>query len=139
MSTSLSDRAKYLRKRLFIHKSERSGIPANIKRFRKLKNLSQKQVALAIDVAQAQYSIIESGKTVPTIPTIEKIARVLKIEIIDLIKNPSDDMNVNISILKKIKLIDTLDIEEKEALFKIIDLAIPKKRMKDNLTNLMKE
>jgi transcriptional regulator with XRE-family HTH domain len=114
-------------------------IPANIKRYRKIKNLSQKQVALAIDVAQAQYSIIESGKTIPTIPTLEKIARVLEIEIIDLIKNPSDEENVNISILEKIKLIDSLDSEEKVALFKIIDMAISKKKMKDNLTNLMKE
>jgi transcriptional regulator with XRE-family HTH domain len=114
-------------------------ISANIKRFRKLKNLSQKQVALAIDVAQAQYSIIESGKTIPTIPTLEKIARVLEIEIIDLIKNPSDEENINISILEKIKLIDSLDEEEKEALFKIIDMAIAKKKLKDNLTNLMKD
>lgn len=114
-------------------------ISANIKRFRKLKNLSQKQVALAIDVAQAQYSIIESGKTIPTVPTLEKIARVLEIEIIDLIKNPSDEENINISILEKIKLIDSLDEVEKEALFKIIDMAIAKKKLKDNLTNLMKD
>ena len=79
------------------------------------------------------------GKTIPTIPTLEKIARVLEIEIIDLIKNPSDEENINISILEKIKLIDSLDEEEKEALFKIIDMAIAKKKLKDNLTNLMKD
>ncbi len=59
--------------------------------------------------------------------------------IIDLIINPSDEENINISILEKIKLIDSLDEEEKEALFKIIDMAIAKKKLKDNLTNLMKE
>jgi transcriptional regulator with XRE-family HTH domain len=113
-------------------------IPANIKRFRKLKNLSQKQVALAIDVAQAQYSIIESGKTIPTIPTLEKIAKVFEVDITDLIKNPSIEQgNINLSILEKIKLIDTLDKDEKDALFKMIDIAISKKKLKDNLANLM--
>ena len=102
-------------------------ISANIKRFRKLKNLSQNQVALAIDVAQAQYSIIESGKTILTIPTLEKIVRVLEIEIIDLIKNPSDEENINISILEKIKLIDSLDDEEKKRFLKLLIWRLPEK------------
>jgi transcriptional regulator with XRE-family HTH domain len=114
-------------------------IPANIKRYRKLKNLSQKQVALAIDVAQAQYSIIESGKTIPTIPTLEKIANVFEIDITDLIKNPSSEENINLSILEKVKLIDTLDNDEKDCLMKMIDITIAKKRMKDNLTSMMNE
>jgi transcriptional regulator with XRE-family HTH domain len=114
-------------------------IPANIKRYRKIKNLSQKQVALAIDVAQAQYSIIESGKTIPTIPTLEKIANVFEIDITDLIKNPSSEENINLSILEKVKLIDTLDKEEKACLLKMIDIAISKKKMKDNLTSMMAE
>ncbi len=114
-------------------------IPANIKRYRKIKNLSQKQVALAIDVAQAQYSIIESGKTIPTIPTLEKIANVFEIDITDLIKNPSSDENINLSILEKVKLIDTLDIDEKACLLKMIDITIAKKKMKDNLTSMMAE
>jgi transcriptional regulator with XRE-family HTH domain len=112
-------------------------IPANIKRFRKLKNLSQKEVAISIDIAQAQYSVIESGKTIPTIPTLEKIANVFEIDITDLIKTPSSEENINLSLLEKIKLIDTLEEEEKEALLKVIDIAIAKKKMKDNLANLM--
>lgn len=112
-------------------------ISANIKRIRNIKNISQKQLALEIGMAQAQYSIIESGKTIPTIPTLQKIAEVLQVDIIELIKDPNDEKEINLSILEKIKLIDTLDDEEKNHIFGIIDIAISKKKLKDTLTNAL--
>ena len=115
-------------------------VTTNIKRIRKLKNLSQKQVALNINIAQAQYSVIESGKTIPTIPTLEKIAKVLEVNITEFFKNPTkENEEINLSILEKIKLIDKLDEDEKNCLLKIIDIAIAKKRMKDNLENILVE
>jgi len=115
-------------------------ISENIRRMRKIKNLSQKEVASAIDIAQAQYSVIESGKNVPTLPTLEKIAGVFEVDISQLVRRPGkNDDEVNISILEKVRLIDTLDKEEKGCLLKMIDIAIAKKRMKDNLTLMMAE
>jgi transcriptional regulator with XRE-family HTH domain len=115
-------------------------ISTNIKRLRKVKNLSQKQVALSIDIAQAQYSVIESGKIVPTLVTLEKIAKVFDVDLSQLVKKPTiSDDEINISILDKVKFIDTLDKDEKNALLKMIDIAIAKKKMKDNLANLMQE
>ncbi len=113
-------------------------IAGNVKRIRKLKNLSQKQVALEIGIAQAQYSVIESGKTVPTIPTLEKIAKVLEVDVTEFFKDPSkNDDEINLSILEKVKLINSLEKDEKEALFKMIDIAISKKQLKDSLTSLI--
>jgi transcriptional regulator with XRE-family HTH domain len=113
-------------------------IAANIKRLRKLKNLSQKELATSIDIAQAQYSIIEGGKVVPTIPTIEKIAKVLEVDITELFKDPAKaDDEINLSILEKVKLLDTLEKDEKDSLLKIIDMAIANKRLKDNLSHLI--
>ena len=113
-------------------------ISDNIRRIRKLKNLSQKEIAAAIDIAQAQYSVIESGKVMPTIPTLEKIARVLEIDISELFKDPTKNgEEINLSILEKIKLIDSLEAEEKNCLLKMIDIVIAKKRMKDNLSTLI--
>ena len=63
-------------------------ISENIKRMRKMKNLSQKEVASAIDIAQAQYSVIESGKNVPTLPTLEKIARIFEVDIAQMVRRP---------------------------------------------------
>jgi len=115
-------------------------ISENIRRTRKLKNLSQKEVAMAIDIAQAQYSVIESGKNVPTLPTLEKIAKVFETDISQLLKKTNDnDDEVNLSILEKVKMIDTLEKDEKNSLLKIIDIAIAKKRMKDNLASIMSE
>jgi hypothetical protein len=47
------------------------------------------------------------------------------------------DEDINLPLLEKIKLIDTLDEDEKNALFKMIDLAISNKKMKDNLQQLL--
>ena len=44
---------------------------------------------------------------------------------------------INLPLLEKIKLIDTLGEDEKQALFKMIDLAISNKKMKDNLQSLI--
>ena len=92
---------------------------------------------MSIDIAQAQYSVIESGKTIPTIPTLEKIANVFEIDITELIKPSSPEEDINLPLLEKIKLIDSLPEDEQQALFKMIDLAISNKRMKDNLQQLI--
>ena len=113
-------------------------IAANIKRIRKLKNLSQKQIAMEIGIAQAQYSVIESGKTIPTVPTLQKIARALEVSITEFFLDPDKQNDeINLSILEKVKLIDTLDEGEKKNLLGIIDMAIAKKKLKDNLSSLL--
>ena len=50
--------------------------------------------------------------------------------------NKSED-DINLSILEKVKLIDSLEEQEKNNLLGIIDMAIAKKRLKDNLSNLL--
>jgi hypothetical protein len=52
-------------------------------------------------------------------------------------KSNDIDEEINLPLLEKIKLIDSLGEEEKQALFKMIDLALANKRMKDNLQDLM--
>tara|TARA_R110002050_G_scaffold300209_1_gene468191 strand:+ start:158 stop:283 length:126 start_codon:yes stop_codon:yes gene_type:complete len=39
--------------------------------------------------------------------------------------------------MEKIKLLDLLGDEEREALIKVIDMAIANKKLKDNLSNLL--
>ena len=39
--------------------------------------------------------------------------------------------------LEKIKIIDTLEADEREALLKLIDMAVSKKKLKDNLSSLI--
>ena len=112
-------------------------IADNIKRLRELKGLSQKEVAAASKVPQGQYSRIENGKVEPSVSTLDKLAKVFEISVTEFFKSPDLTDDVNLPLLEKIKLIDTLGKDEQQALFKMIDLAIANKRMKDNLQNLL--
>lgn len=112
-------------------------ISKNIKRFRKLKKFSQKEVSAKSNVPQGQYSRIENGKVEPSVSTLEKLANVFEISIAAFFKTDDTEENVNLPLLEKVKLIDQLDKEEKNALLKMIDITISKKRMKDNLSNML--
>ena len=110
-------------------------IAENIQRLRKLKKLSQKEVSISVGIPQGQYSLVENGKVMPTIPTLEKIANVFDVPLIEFFKN--DDIEVvNLPLLEKVKVLDSIEDEEKQALLKLIDMALTKKKMKDNLQNL---
>ena len=113
-------------------------ISGNIKRLRELKKLSQKEVSANSNVPQGQYSRIENGKVEPSVSTLEKLAAVFEVSISEFFKTSNTtEEDVNMPLLEKIKLIDQLEGEEKNALLKMIDIAISKKRMKDNLSNML--
>lgn len=112
-------------------------IGKNIKRLREVKNLSQKEVCVDSGVSQGQYSRIENGKVEPSISTLEKLATVFEVDIVEFFKSDDLEQEVNLPLVQKIKMIDTLGPEEQQALFKMIDLALANKRMKDNLQTLI--
>lgn len=112
-------------------------ISSNVKRLRKLNNLSQKQVCMTAGIPQGQYSLIENGKVVPAIPTLEKISKVFGVGLGEFFKNYGPEDEINLPLLEKIRLLDQLDKDEKDALMKLIDMAVSKKRLKDNLADLL--
>ena len=112
-------------------------IAHNIKKLRKLKNLTQKELALSIDIPQGQYSRIENGKVIPTVQTLAKIAEALEVHISELFIEGEAEQVSDLPLLNKIKLLGQLDQEERDALMKIIDMAIAKQKMKDNLSQIM--
>ena len=109
-----------------------------IKQLRKIKNLSQKQVAMELGMDQPQYSRIENGRVEPTITSLKKIAKVFDISLSELVKEDGDlNEEINMPLLEKVKLIEQLDENEKNSILTIIDMAISKKRFKDNLSKLL--
>lgn len=112
-------------------------IAKNIKRLRVVKKLSQKEICAESGVPQGQYSRIENGKVEPSVSTLEKLANVFEVNISDFFKNSQVEEELNLPLMQKIKMIDTLAKDEQQALFKIIDLALANKRMKDNLQSLI--
>ena len=55
----------------------------------------------------------------------------------EFFKSDSEEEQMNLPLIEKIKLIDQLEEDEKNALLKMVDIAISKKRIKDNLSNIL--
>jgi transcriptional regulator with XRE-family HTH domain len=115
-------------------------IGEQIKKIRTAKNLSQKEVALALEMDQAQFSRIENGKTDPAFSTIEKVARALGVGLAELVN--ADDIFAEVnsydkSVIEKMALVDQLEEKEKSAFFSILDALVSKKRLKDSLSNAL--
>jgi len=112
-------------------------ITSNIQRLRELKGFSQKEVAAAMGIPQGQYSRMENGKVEPSISTLEKLSIALDVSITEFFKS-GIDMDVNIPLLEKIRLIDTLDKDERHAIETVIDIAISRKYLKESISSLIK-
>lgn len=91
------------------------------------------------NIPQGQYSRIENGKMKPSISTLEKLAAVFEVGIAAFFKSDDLDQEVNLPLMQKIKLIDTLAADEQQAPLKMIDTALANKRMKDNLQSIIEQ
>ena len=111
-----------------------------IKKAREAKGLTQKEVALTVNMDQSQYSKIEKGKTDPSSSTLEKIAKALGLTLSELFASDDifkDENSYDKSLMEKLRLMDMLDDEEKKSIFNIVDGLIAKKKLRDNLQNLL--
>lgn len=110
-------------------------IGKNIREIREKKNLSQKEVALSIEVAPTQYSRIENNKAVPGLNTLIKVAKALNVTLDAIVfgeSSPSEEVKIkDKSLLEKVQMIDALPEDEKSLVIKIIELAVTKKKFKD--------
>jgi transcriptional regulator with XRE-family HTH domain len=111
-----------------------------LKKVREAKNLSQKELAGLLGMAQAQYSRIESGKTDPSFSAVVKIAKALGVALPELFQANEIFADVNAydkTLMEKLRLIDSLDEVEKKSIYNIVDSLVAKKKLKDNLSNLV--
>lgn len=65
---------------------------------------------------QGQYSLIEYGKVEPSVSTLERLAKVFGISISEFFNSTDIDITLYLPLLEKIKLIDTLEAAEQQAL-----------------------
>jgi len=110
-----------------------------LKRVREAKGLSQKELAGLIDMAQAQYSRIESGKTDPSFSAVVKIAQALGLNLSELFSADeifNETNSYDKTLMEKLRLLDLLDEDEKKSIYTLIDSLISKKKLKDSLQNL---
>lgn len=117
------------------HRSDMLQVGLNIKEIRSKKGLLQKEVAAAAGLHPANYNKMEKGEREPSIDALDKIAKLFDMTIDQIIHYEGDvPQDVTIedkSVLERMKLIDQLEEEDKQAVFRIIDGMLTKTKFKD--------
>lgn len=107
----------------------------NLKTLREQKGLLQKEVANAVGVHPSNYSKMEKGERDVSIEVADKLARFFGITIDELIhmdgKIPGEVTIADKSVNERLKLIQQLEEEDKNAIFRIIDGMLTKAKFKD--------
>jgi transcriptional regulator with XRE-family HTH domain len=107
----------------------------NIKKIREEKNFLQKQVATHIGVDKSTYSKIEKGSREVTVKELQKMAELFNVSI-DQIVNFEGDIPKEVTIqdktsVEQMNLIQQLDDDDKQTIFKLIDKMLTNKKFKD--------
>ena len=110
-------------------------IGVNIKRLREDRDIKQSEIADLIGMHRSNYSKIENGQREISLAAIDKIAQFFNISIDELV-HLGDDIPQEISLedkttVEQVKLIQELDQEEKNMVFKMIETFLTKKKFKD--------
>lgn len=95
-------------------------IGKRIKELRKLRKLSQEELAEMVGIAPRHLSSIETGRNFPSFVTLDKIMISLKIELIDIVDCPYKTYDIN-ELREKIKeMIGEADELKLRLLLKIV-------------------
>lgn len=110
-------------------------IAENLKSYREQKGLLQKEVANAVGVHPSNYSKMEKGERDVSIEIADKLAKYFGITLDELVhmseQVPKEVTIVDKSVSERINLIQQLEEEDKQALFRIIDSMLTKSKFKD--------
>ena len=107
----------------------------NIKKIREEKGMTQQQIAELIHMHRSNYSKIESGQREISVDALNKIAKYFGMTI-DQIVNfdgavPQEITVEDKTLMEQVKLIQELEPEEKNMVFKMADTFLTKKKFKD--------
>ncbi|WP_394775948.1 helix-turn-helix domain-containing protein [Flavobacterium sp.] len=107
----------------------------NIKKIREQKKLLQKDVAAAAGLHPANYNKTEKGEREPSIEALDKISKLFGMTVDEIIhfegKMPKDVKIKDKTVNEKLQLIDQLEEEDKNAVYRIIDGMLTKTKFKD--------
>jgi transcriptional regulator with XRE-family HTH domain len=110
-------------------------IGKNIRKIREQKGLMQKEVASAAAIHTSNYSKIEKGEREPSIEALDKIATLFDMTVDQIIhfegKMPREVKIKDKTATEKLQLIEQLDDEDKQAVYRIIDGMLTKSKFKD--------
>ncbi|MDD4275324.1 MAG: helix-turn-helix transcriptional regulator [Desulfobacter postgatei] len=107
----------------------------NIRRLREDRGIKQSEIADLIGMHRSNYSKIETGQREISVAAVDKIAGFFNMTIDELV-HLGEDMPKEVSMEDKttteqVKLIQELDPEEKNMIFKMVETFLTKKKFKD--------
>jgi len=107
----------------------------NIKDIREEKNLKQIEVATHIGVDKSAYSKIEKGLRALTVDELQKMAQLFNLTTDQVInydgKVPTEVILEDKTAVEQMRLIQQLDEDDKQTIFKLIDKMLTNKKFKD--------
>lgn len=105
----------------------------NIRRVRKKKGWSQKELGEMIGSHLSHINRIETGKYKPSLDVLKKIADALEVTLDYLVSDKEEDLQeVKIedkNMAERIKLLNTLEPEDRKAVIRVIDAMLTKKKI----------
>ncbi len=106
-----------------------------IKQVRKEKGLQQKTIALEIGLDQSNYNKIENGRREPSVEVLQKLSVIFGVMVDDLL-NPGNNQPSLVTVedktvTEKIRLIEQLEDEDKNVIYKMLDTMLTKKKFQD--------
>ena len=120
---------------LFNTTFERMSLADNIKGIREEKNLKQIEVATHIGVDKSAYSKIEKGLRALTVDELQKMAQLFNLTTDQVInydgKVPTEVILEDKTAVEQMRLIQQLDEDDKQTIFKLIDKMLTNKKFKD--------
>lgn len=111
-----------------------------IKALRKSANLNQQELASKLHIHVTHLSKIENGHLLPSIDIVQRLMKVFAVSADNLLNDEENSVVEleNHELNEQLMLINQLDEDEKNALIKIINSMLTKKRMKDLLDGKVK-
>ncbi|MBE7169524.1 MAG: helix-turn-helix transcriptional regulator [Williamsia sp.] len=110
-------------------------IAENIKTIREAKNLKQIEVATHIGVDKSAYSKIEKGLRSLSVEELQKMAQLFNMTTDQVINHdgrlPKEVVMEDKTAVEQMRLIQQLDEEDKQTIFKLIDKMLTNKKFKD--------
>lgn len=112
-------------------------IGKTIKAIREEKKMTQQQIAELIHMHRSNYSRVEAGDRDLSLEAVSKIAKYFGMTIDELVNfdgNLPDEVTIeDKSLMEQLRLIQELEPEEKNMIFKLVDTFLTKKKFKDFL------
>ena len=107
----------------------------NIKAIREEKGLKQIEVATYIGVDKSAYSKIEKGQRALTVEELQKMAQLFNLTTDQILHYdghlPTEVVIEDKSAVEQLRLLQQLDNEDRQTIFKLIDTMLTKKKFKD--------